>query len=218
MDHFIQVPLNLPDVRVLSTQRTAQGHWLIRVESTLAGARCCRCGREIRDLHGVDAVVRLRHLPVFDVPVVVEIRPKRYRCPYGSGHPTTTPRCAWYEPRRPHTKAYEPWALRMLSNSTGADAARPLGVSEDTIDGLLDRWIACAVDWDAWERLGVLGLDEIARTRGHRDVVTLVTVPLGGGRRRDPGGARGPPEGDGRGLPARETQATSAHDRARVHG
>ena len=56
MDNIIQVPLNVPDVRVLSTQRTEQGHWLIRVESTLEGTQCRRCGREIRDLHGWDAV------------------------------------------------------------------------------------------------------------------------------------------------------------------
>jgi transposase len=62
MDDLIQVPLNMPDVRLLSTQRTEQGPWLIRVESTLEGAQCRRCGREIRDLHGLDAVVRLRHV------------------------------------------------------------------------------------------------------------------------------------------------------------
>jgi transposase len=181
MDNGIQVPLHWPDVRVLSTQRTEQGHWLIRVESPVAGTRCRRCGRELRDLHGWDAVVCLRHLPWFDVPVVVELRPKRYRCPYGSGHPTTTQRCAWYEPRRPNTKAYEPWALRLVINSTVADAARTRGGSEETIDGLLDHWIERAVDWTAWEWLGVLGIDEIALTRGHRDFVALVTVPLAGG-------------------------------------
>jgi transposase len=181
MDNCIQVPLNLPDVRVLSTQRTEQGHWLIRVESTLEGAQCRRCGREIRDLHGLDAVVRLRHLPLFDVPVFVEIRPERYRCPSCSGSPTTTQRCEWYEPRSPNTKAYDQWALRMLINSTVADAARKLGVSEETIEGILNRWIARTVDWDAWERLGVIGLDEIALKRGHRDFVVLVTVPLAGG-------------------------------------
>jgi len=69
----------------------------------------------------------------------------------------------------------------MLINSTVADAARKLGVSEETIDGLLDRWIERAVDGDAWERLGVMGLDEIALKRGHRDVVVLVTVPLEAG-------------------------------------
>jgi transposase len=181
IDNFIEVPLNVPDVRILSTQKTEQGYWLIRVESSREGIQCRRCGREIRDLHRLDAAVRLRRLPLFDVPVFVEIRPKRYRCPSCSGHPTTTQRCAWYEPRSPNTKAYEPWALRLLINSTVGDAARKLGVSEETIDGLLDRWIECAVDWGAWERLGVLGLDEIALKRGHRAVVVLVTVPRAGG-------------------------------------
>jgi transposase len=65
-----------------------------------------------------------------------------------------------------------------LINSTVADAARKLGVSEETLDGILDRWIERAVDWDAWEQLGVIGLDEIALKRGHRNFVVLVTVPL----------------------------------------
>ena len=163
---------------MLSTQRTEQGHWLIHVERMLEGTQCRRCGRESHDPHGVDAAVRLRHLPLFDMPVFLEIRPKRYRCPYCLGNPTTTQRCEWYEPRSPHTKAYEQWALRMLINSTVADAAHKLGVSEETIDGILDRWIERAVDWDAWEWLGVIGLDEIALKRGHRDFVAVVTVPL----------------------------------------
>jgi transposase len=180
MDTFMQVPLNLPDVRVLSTQRTEQGHWLIGVESPLEGAPCRRGGREIRDVHGWDAAVRRRHLPLFDVPVFVEIRPTRYRGSYGSGHPTTTPRCDGSEPRRPNTTAYAPWALRLLSNSTVLEVARKRGVSEATLDGILDRGIACEVDWGAWERLGVIGLDAMALTRGHRDFVVLVTAPLAG--------------------------------------
>jgi transposase len=149
MDNFIQVPLNLPAVRVLWTQRTAQGHRLIGVESTLEGAQCRRRGREISGLHAPDAVVRLRRLPLFDVPVFPEIRPKRYRCLYCAGHPTAMQRCAWHEARRLHTKAYEPWALRMVINSTATDAARKLGVSEEIIEGILDRWIERAVEWDA---------------------------------------------------------------------
>jgi transposase len=181
MDNFIQVPLNLPDVRLLSTQRTEPGPWLIRVESTLEGAQCRSCGREIRDVHGWDAAVRLRHLPRCDVPVVVEMRPKRYRGPYCSGTPTTTPACAWYEPRRPNTKAYEHWALHMLINATVSDAARKLSVSEETIEGIRDRWIARTVDWGAWARLGVIGIAAIARQRGPRAGVVLVTTPLAGG-------------------------------------
>jgi hypothetical protein len=128
MDHLIQGPLTLPDIRILSTQRMEQGHWLIRVESALEGAQYYRCGWEVRDLHGLDAVVRLRQLALFDVPAVLEIRPTRYRCPCWTVYPTTMQRCAWYELRNPNVQAYEPRALWMLLNSTAADAARKLGV------------------------------------------------------------------------------------------
>jgi transposase len=181
MDKVIPVTLHWPAVRILSTQRIEQGPWLIRLGSTLEGTQCRRCGRALRDLHGWDAVGRLRHRPLFDVPVFIDIRPKRYRYLSCAGNPTTTPRCEWYEPRSPNTKAYEPWALRLLLNSTVTDAARKLGGAEESIAGLLDRWIERTVDGDAWERLGVLGLDESGLTRGHRAFVTLVTVPLVGG-------------------------------------
>jgi transposase len=181
MDNILQGPLDWPDSRLRATQRTAPGHWLIRVESTLEGARCRRCGREIRDLRGWDAVVRLRHLPGFAVPVFVEFRPKRSRGPYCLGNPTTTQRCPWDEPRSPNTNADEPWARRLLINATGTDAARTLGGSGETLDGLLDRWLEREVDGTAGAWLGVLGLDELARKRGHRDFVTWVTAPLEGG-------------------------------------
>jgi transposase len=84
----------------------------------------------------LDVVVCLRHLPLFDVPVFVEIRLKRYRCSSWAGTPTTQ-RCAWDELRSPNSKAYEPWASRLLIHSTVVDAARKLGISEETIDGIL---------------------------------------------------------------------------------
>ncbi len=31
MDNFIQIPLDLPNVRVLEVSKTDQGHWLIRI-------------------------------------------------------------------------------------------------------------------------------------------------------------------------------------------
>ena len=129
-------------------------------------------------MHGLDAVVRLRHLPLVRRACLYRDSTQTVSMPLLCGHPTTTQRGEWYEPRSPNTKAYEQWALRMLINATVADAARKLGVSEETIDGILDRWIERAVDWAAWERLGVLGLDEIALKRGHRAFVTLVTVPV----------------------------------------
>jgi transposase len=118
MSAMIQFPLDLPDVEVLKTELTAKGQLVITVESTLEGTRCRRCGQEIREPHGHDRPLRLRHLPVLERPVTIEIRSKRYRCPFCSDHPTTTQRCSGYEPNSPHTRAFEQHALRSLINST----------------------------------------------------------------------------------------------------
>ncbi|QUY42087.1 ISL3 family transposase [Acaryochloris marina] len=181
MDNSIRIPLNLPDVQVLELSKTERGDWLIKIESTLQGTTCHKCGHEITDLHCHDQALRIRHLPLFEVPVYLEIRPKRYRCGYCDDHPTTTQRLEWHEPRSPNTKAYEHWLLRILINSTVSDVARKLGVSEDVVSGTIDRWIACQVDWSEYLDLQVIGIDEISLKRGHRDFVVLITIPTTGG-------------------------------------
>lgn len=178
MDNSIHIPLDLPDVQVLETSKTATGAWLIKVESTLNGTRCRQCGRHINHFHGYDEALRLRHLPLFEVPVYIELRPKRYLCDECKGKPTTTQRLSWYKQRSPNTKPYEKWLLRMLINSTVSDVARKFNISDETVNGVVNRWIATQVNWDKFERIEIIGMDEIALKRGHRDYVALITTPL----------------------------------------
>ena len=178
MDNSVQIPLDLPDVRVLEVSKTEQGDWLIRVESTLEGTKCHRCGRPISHFHGFDQSIRVRHLPVFGQSVFIEFRPKRYRCDHCEGKPTTTQRVSWHELRSPNTKPYEQWVLRLLRNSTVVDVSRELDISEETVTGVINRWMSTEVNWEQFDRIEIVGIDEIALKRGHRDYVTLVTVPL----------------------------------------
>lgn len=107
----------------------------------------------------------------------IELRPKRYRCPYCDGRPTSTQELSWYQRRSPNTKAYEQWLLRILINSTVTDVSQKLQLSEECVAGVLDRWIEKKVDWSAFESIEVIGIDEISLKRGHRDFVALVTTP-----------------------------------------
>lgn len=168
----------MPDVRVLEVSKTKEGNWLIRVESTLKVTKCRKCDRELRQFHGFDKAIRLRHLPVFEQPVYVEFKPKRYQCPDCQGKPTTTQRLSWHELRSPNTKPYEKWLLKFLVNSTVVDVARKLDISEETVTGVLEREVETKVDWSKFSRIEILGIDEIALKRGHRDYVVLVTTPL----------------------------------------
>jgi len=175
MDHLLQTLLNLPDIRVLGSEYTTLGELIIRVESTLTSAACRRCGRAISQFHGHDQPVRLRHLPIFERRVYLEIRPRRYRCPHCKGHPTTTQRCAWYEPNSPHTRAFEHDMLRALINSTVVDVSRKHALTPAAVEGIVERHLAQTVDWNRLTHLGVLGIDEIALRKGHRDFVTIIT-------------------------------------------
>ena len=178
MDNMLQIPLDLPDTRILEVSKTDQADWLIRIESTLQGSACHQCGRQTTHFHGLDEPIRLRHLPILGTPVYVEYRPKRYRCHVCEGKPTTTQRLSWHQLRSPNTESYEQWLLRLLVNSTVSDVARKLAVSDDIVSGVLQRWVARAVNWDASDQIEVIGFDEIAIKRGHRDYIVLVTTPL----------------------------------------
>ena len=42
---FISIPLDIPDVRVLRTDLTQAGEYILTIESTLTSTTCRRCGR-----------------------------------------------------------------------------------------------------------------------------------------------------------------------------
>jgi transposase len=56
------------------------------------------------------------------------------------------------------------------------------GVAYDCVLGVLERRISASVDWGQYTTLGVVGLDEIALKKGHRNFVVIVTARLAEGR------------------------------------
>jgi transposase len=172
----IAIPLDIPDVRVLRTEQTKAGEFILTVESTITTTPCRRCGRILTDLHGLDDPRQLRHLAIFGGPVSIQIRPKRFRCWHCAGHPTTTQELDWYDPRALHTKAYERQLIVQLINSTFTDVEAKEDVTADVLIGILDRWIALTVAWERLDPFSVLGIDEIARTKGHRNFVAIITA------------------------------------------
>jgi transposase len=68
-----QIPLDIPDVEIVSTQVNPRGELIIEVKSTLASTRCRRCGAEISRFHGYDQAIRLRHLPILEQKVFIPL-------------------------------------------------------------------------------------------------------------------------------------------------
>jgi transposase len=178
---LISIPLDIPDVRVLQTEITKDGELILTVESTVTNTTCRRCGRTITERHGLDEPRLLRHLPILGRVVYLRIRPKRFRCPWCDDHPTTTQQLDWYDPNALHTKAYERHLIVQLVNSTLTDVEAKEDVTYDALLGILDRWIAASVDWDALEPFATIGIDEIALLKGHRDFVAVISAQTAGG-------------------------------------
>jgi transposase len=173
---LISIPLDIPDLRVLQTELTKAGEFFLTVESTLTSTTCRRCGRTISDPHGLDEPRLLRHLPILGRVVYLRIRPKRFRCPFCDDHPTTTQMLDWYDPNALHTLAYERHLIVQLVTSTLTDVQAKEDVTYDALLGMLDRWIASSIDWEALEPFVTLGIDEIALLKGHRDFVAVISA------------------------------------------
>jgi len=178
---LISIPLDIPDVRVLRTEINAQRELILTVESTLTSTSCRRCGRIITEFHGLDQPRLLRHLPILGRVVYLRIRPKRFRCPWCDDHPTTTQTLEWYDQGALHTAAYERHLILQLVNSTPTDVAAKEDVTYDAMLGILDRWIASSIDWEALEPFATIGIDEIALLKGHRDFVAIISAQTSAG-------------------------------------
>jgi transposase len=181
----LSIPLDLPDVRVLNIQTNKRGDYIITVESTLESATCQQCGREISKFHSHDRAITLRHLPILGHQVYIRLRPKRYECPFCSTkdhRKISTQHLSWYRPKSPHTKAYEEQVLLQLVNSTLQDVALKEKLGYEAVVGIINRHIGTQVDWNNFDRLEVVGIDEIALKKGHNDYVVIITARLSDGQ------------------------------------
>ena len=173
----ITVPLvGIPDVIVTNLEQTIEGDFMITVESVEKGTACKDCGQWIDWGHGHDNVIVLRHISIFDRPVYIRLRPARYRCAHCPGNPTTTQRVPWYEPRSPHTNAFDEHLVLRLINSTMKDVSIQEGITYDAVKGAIARQVETEVDWERFERLEVLGLDEISLKKGHKDFIAIASA------------------------------------------
>lgn len=176
----VTIPLDIPDIQVIKSEINSANELIITVESTRASTVCSHCGRVAWKFQGHDDWVKVRYLPVFGHPAYLRYRPKRYRCEYCDGQPTTTQRLDWHEPNSPNTYAYEEHILLQLVNSTVEDVAIKEKFSYDRVLGILERHICKQVDWSMYTCIGVLGLDEIALLKGHRNFIVIVTAKRNG--------------------------------------
>jgi transposase len=172
--------LDIPDIEVEEVIESRDGSYIVTAISTKEGTECHKCGKPIEKPYGYGEWITLRHLPICGKDVSIRIRMPKYQCTDCDGNPTTTQRVSWFEPKSGHTKAFEKHLLLACVNSTISDVSIKEGVGYEAIMGMIDREIAREVDWKKIARLDVLGIDEIALKKGHKDFVVIVTGRIDG--------------------------------------
>ena len=175
-----EMPLDISDIDINKVKITKKGYSIITVVSTVEGTRCHKCGREIIKPYGHGKTIKLRHLSILGMKTYIHIRPARYQCTHCAGKPVTTQTLNWYNPRTPHTKAYEDHIMLEMVNSTVEDVSIKEDLGYKAVMGIIYRHIDTEVSWDKIESLDTLGLDEISLKKGHRDFVTIVTARVDG--------------------------------------
>jgi transposase len=70
---------------------------------------------------------------------------------------------------------YEDHILLQLINSTISDVSMKEHIGYDVVKGILERRINTDIDWSPISKIDVLGIDEIALKKGHRDFVAIVS-------------------------------------------
>jgi transposase len=168
--------LGLPDIEIDRITLEPNKTFRIHVKSTKEGTHCHRCGQPIDHFYGHGQEIELRHLPIVGYKTYIVIRPKRYQCGTCDGQPTTTQTQTWYTPKSGFTNAYEQDIMRALINSTVQDVSLKYDVGSDAIQGVLDRQIDTKVDWEQITSIKIIGIDEIALKKGHRDFVVIVSA------------------------------------------
>jgi len=178
MRHTFEIPLDIPDVTIESMKTSQMGHIELTIQSTLEGTPCHQCGEMTTTFYDQDREIVLRHLPILGRNTYLHLRPKRYQCLKCKGKPTTTQQLSWYTPRSSYTKSYEDQILLSLVNSTVSDVSIKEDVGYESIMGIMNRRFDQTIDWSRIAGLDVLGIDEIALKKGHRDFVTIVTARI----------------------------------------
>ena len=173
--NLITFPLDIPEVDVISVEINERGDYIVTVESTRNSAICQSCGGRITKPNGHGREIELRHLPILGHRLYIRLCPKRYECPNCNGK-TTTQELGWYEPKSPHTRAYDRHLMLQLINSTVEDVRRKEDLGYDAVDGAIERCIQVSVNWDEFTELKIIGIDEIAMRKGHGNFVAIITT------------------------------------------
>ena len=163
----------LDDIKVKQVSTDEQGHYHIHVACTATAGICSQCNRRLHQTHGHCQESIIEHIPILEKRVLIHVRWPRFICP-DCHHKTTSFRPDWLNKTGNKTIAFEHYVLKQLINSTVSDVSVKLQLTDETVEGIINRHIEIDYDWSA-NHPSAIGFDEIALRKGHNHYLTVVT-------------------------------------------
>jgi transposase len=170
------IPLDISSLKIIEQTVDTQGNYILVVESKKTESKCHKCGKSATKRYGCTPPIQIRHLPVLDTPVFLEIRPVRYQCEHCDDKTVTTEQYDWCDRNSKTTKPLDDYLTRCMINSTVSDVSRKERISYKTVIKAMDSKVNKTVDWSKYTDLTTLGIDEISDKKGHKDFLTIVSV------------------------------------------
>ena len=162
MNNEISINLGLSDIEITGFSIDKKGNYHIKIRSTKTTGTCHQCGCEIDKLHAYDREMEIRHLPILGKACYLHIRLPRYECETCHKNPKTTQQVLWKNYNSSNTKDFEKYILDSLVNSTISDVSRKERIGEGVISRIVKNYYPDKIDWENFDNLGQLGIDEIA--------------------------------------------------------
>ena len=166
--------LGLSDITITDVTEMRDSSIHVTVKSTKEETLCRIC-KSPTESYGYGRTLTLRHLSTFGREVYIKITPPRGICKRCDDNPTTTQTLDWFRHNGHHTKPYDDYLMLQLIGSTQTDVAKKEGLTEEILQGIIDGYQFDMIDWKTILRIGLLGIDEIAKKKGYKDFVTLIT-------------------------------------------
>jgi transposase len=168
---FIEALIQIPELSVTGYQIQSQAVRLF-VEVQVRVGQCGQCGAITREVHQyIDR--KVRHLPVVGKPCYLIFQAYQFLCRL-CRHTWVGP-LAFLRPNQLSTKAYEPYVADRCREPRWQRVSAVENLGDDAVEGIDQR----VLQGKRSEREGlgvrVLGIDEIAQHKGHRDFVCVLS-------------------------------------------
>jgi len=165
---FLENLVDLPKVNIRNVIQEGKQAFLI-LSCQEEEVKCNYCGSLTDELHQTNSVL-VRDLSISGQMVYLKVPRRKFYCK--DCQRFFTENLEFMEARRKYTVRYEEYIYGRVNVSSVEQVGREESLSWDQVNGIYQR--QCEAKKKDWQGVKHLGMDEIAKRKGHQNFVTVV--------------------------------------------